>query len=98
MRCSRCRAENRQGRRFCAKCGAPLAPVCPSCGFSNEPDDEFCGGCGVSLHTATGHSRVTNGSTARPSTVKQDPLAGDAGHGSSTSSGIKILRRKEGTS
>ncbi len=32
----------------------------------------------------TDHSRVTNGSAARPSIVKQDPLAGDAVHGSTT--------------
>jgi len=49
MRCARCEAENREGRRFCSKCGAPLAAACTSCGFSNDPGDEFCGGCGHSL-------------------------------------------------
>lgn len=49
MQCSRCGAENRQGRRFCAKCGAPLARACLSCGFANEPDELFCGGCGQAL-------------------------------------------------
>src|SRR6266851_4650151 len=30
MRCSKCAAENRQGRKFCAECGASLsAPVNP---------------------------------------------------------------------
>ncbi len=52
MQCPRCRAENREGRRFCSKCGASLALTCPSCGFSNEPGDEFCGGCGTSLGVA----------------------------------------------
>src|SRR3990172_5932789 len=52
MQCPRCQAENREGRRFCAKCGAPLSSACPSCGFSNEPGDEFCGGCGQSLRAA----------------------------------------------
>ena len=47
MRCPRCSAENRDGRRFCAECGASLALACPACGFSNEPDERFCGGCGV---------------------------------------------------
>ena len=28
---------------------ASLAFVCPSCGFSNEPDEKFCGGCGQPL-------------------------------------------------
>jgi class 3 adenylate cyclase len=49
MQCPRCQAENRQGRRFCAECGASLASSCPSCGFSNEPGEKFCGGCGLSL-------------------------------------------------
>jgi class 3 adenylate cyclase/tetratricopeptide (TPR) repeat protein len=49
MKCPRCQAENRGGRRFCAKCGASLALACPACGFSNEPGEEFCGGCGRPL-------------------------------------------------
>jgi class 3 adenylate cyclase/tetratricopeptide (TPR) repeat protein len=53
MRCSRCHAENREGRRFCAKCAAPLATACPSCGFSNEPGEDFCGGCAAPLTVAS---------------------------------------------
>src|SRR5215470_7264468 len=49
MRCPRCERENREGRRFCAECGASLALACPSCGFSNEPGENFCGGCGARL-------------------------------------------------
>lgn len=49
MACLACGAENRAGRRFCAKCGAPLPVACASCGFANEPRDAFCGGCGADL-------------------------------------------------
>src|SRR5687768_14155144 len=49
MRCIRCQADNREGRRFCTKCGAPLAAPCPVCGFTNEPGDVFCGECGAAL-------------------------------------------------
>jgi class 3 adenylate cyclase/tetratricopeptide (TPR) repeat protein len=49
MQCPRCQAENREGRRFCAECGASLARPCAACGFSNEPGEKFCGGCGVPL-------------------------------------------------
>jgi class 3 adenylate cyclase/tetratricopeptide (TPR) repeat protein len=49
MHCQHCQTDNREGRRFCSKCGAPLALTCGSCGFVNEPGDEFCGGCGTSL-------------------------------------------------
>jgi predicted ATPase/class 3 adenylate cyclase len=49
MQCPRCQARNREGRRFCAECGAALALPCPACGFSNEPGEKFCGGCGQPL-------------------------------------------------
>jgi class 3 adenylate cyclase/tetratricopeptide (TPR) repeat protein len=52
MRCPRCHAENREGRRFCAECGASLAVACPACGFSNEPSERFCGGCGAPLRSS----------------------------------------------
>jgi class 3 adenylate cyclase/tetratricopeptide (TPR) repeat protein len=49
MRCNTCSAENRDGRRFCAQCGAPLQLTCPACGAQNEPGDRFCGACGAEL-------------------------------------------------
>ena len=49
MQCPRCQAQTRQGRRFCAECGASLATAFPSCGFTNEPAEKFCGGCGARL-------------------------------------------------
>jgi class 3 adenylate cyclase/tetratricopeptide (TPR) repeat protein len=52
MLCARCGTENRQGRRFCAECGASLPLACSACGFSNEADEKFCGGCGASLAPA----------------------------------------------
>lgn len=51
MRCTACQSENRDGRRFCAECGTPLAAECAACGFTNEADDKFCGGCGAALST-----------------------------------------------
>ena len=49
MRCARCGADNREGRKFCAKCAAPLARVCSQCGASNEPGEDFCGECAAPL-------------------------------------------------
>jgi len=49
MKCPRCQHDNREGRRFCAECGASLALACSACGFSNEPGEKFCGGCGAPL-------------------------------------------------
>ena len=52
MQCLQCHAENREGRRFCAECGAPLSIACPDCGFANDPGEKFCGGCGKTLSAA----------------------------------------------
>ena len=49
MRCSKCGADNREGRTFCAKCASPLARLCPRCGAANEPDEDFCGECAAPL-------------------------------------------------
>jgi class 3 adenylate cyclase/tetratricopeptide (TPR) repeat protein len=53
MRCSKCDSDNREGRKFCANCGAPLAVTCPKCGASNQPGEKFCGDCGAGLVEAT---------------------------------------------
>jgi predicted ATPase/class 3 adenylate cyclase len=49
MRCAKCGADNREARKFCATCGAPLTLACPRCGASNQPEDKFCGECGAGL-------------------------------------------------
>jgi class 3 adenylate cyclase/tetratricopeptide (TPR) repeat protein len=53
MRCPRCDLDNREGRKFCAKCGAGLGWSCPDCGFANSSGEDFCGGCGRSAGTPT---------------------------------------------
>jgi len=47
--CASCGAENRAARKFCTRCGAPLARTCAACGAANDPDDAFCGECGAAL-------------------------------------------------
>jgi hypothetical protein len=49
MRCSSCSSENREGRKFCAGCGAILSLACAACGASNQPGERFCGECGKPL-------------------------------------------------
>ena len=49
MICSACGSPNREGRKFCAACGAPLAVACPQCGSANLPGERFCGECGRPL-------------------------------------------------
>src|SRR5690242_16010739 len=54
MTCASCGADNREGRKFCAECGSPLAQGCPACGAANEPGEKFCGECGTRLTAGDG--------------------------------------------
>src|SRR6266851_2553501 len=49
MLCPTCGSENREGRKFCAGCGAQLMLSCGSCGAKNQPGERFCGECGKQL-------------------------------------------------
>jgi len=49
MQCTKCKHDNREGRKFCAKCGAKMGWICPKCSFENEADELFCGECGTKL-------------------------------------------------
>ena len=73
MRCAQCQVENREGRRFCAECGAPLALACSSCGFTNEAGEKFCGGCGILLTEPTPASRPTQTTQPRDQTHQVEP-------------------------
>jgi class 3 adenylate cyclase len=70
MRCPGCQHDNREGRRFCAECGASLALACASCGFSNEPDEKFCGGCGAQLGAPAGTGTASQFSSPESYTPK----------------------------
>jgi class 3 adenylate cyclase/predicted ATPase len=79
MTCSRCGAENRPGRKFCARCAAPLAIACPACGAPNEPGDAFCGDCAAALPTGAGQAGATT-----PGPTYGGPAAGSAARPSAT--------------
>ena len=49
MNCQSCGRENREGRKFCAACGARLTMICQACETPNEIGETFCGECGASL-------------------------------------------------
>ncbi|MGE5597073.1 MAG: adenylate/guanylate cyclase domain-containing protein [Hyphomicrobiales bacterium] len=77
MQCPACRAENRDGRKFCAACGATLAPLCAACGARNEPGERFCGECGRPLATGDGRrSRAGRDGERRQLTVMFCDLVG----------------------
>src|SRR4029434_5560536 len=80
MQCPRCRAENREGRRFCGECGLSLASTCPSCGFLNEGSEKFCGGCGRSLTAApaTAEAKFSSPQTYTPKHLAEKILTSKA--------------------
>jgi class 3 adenylate cyclase/tetratricopeptide (TPR) repeat protein len=49
MLCSKCGSDNREGRKFCANCGASLSVTCSKCGASNHAGEKFCGECGAAI-------------------------------------------------
>ena len=79
MVCAKCGTDNREGRRFCAECGAPLAAKCARCGASNEPSEKFCGNCGaqLALQSATSPVLATQTSSVRIATEQPEAVAGD---------------------
>jgi class 3 adenylate cyclase/tetratricopeptide (TPR) repeat protein len=60
MRCAKCGCDNRDGRKFCSKCGVALARQCPRCGASNEPGEDFCGECGAAFAANAGPAATTS--------------------------------------
>src|SRR5712691_5771624 len=74
MRCSKCGGDNRQGRKFCAQCGAAMAARCARCGAPNEPGEKFCGDCGAPLTTPSSQalSTVTAGAAIRVAAEEAD--------------------------
>ncbi|TET44026.1 MAG: zinc-ribbon domain-containing protein, partial [Dehalococcoidia bacterium] len=49
MKCPKCQFDNREGAKFCLRCGAPLGLACPRCGRSVSPEAVFCDECGYDL-------------------------------------------------
>lgn len=52
--CPSCGTSNAPGAKFCANCGASMAPPsidCPSCHAANPASAKFCASCGTSLAT-----------------------------------------------
>jgi len=57
MKCPKCQFDNREGVKFCEKCGARMELVCPSCGAKIPLDRQFCGECGHNLSLPSEPSR-----------------------------------------
>jgi class 3 adenylate cyclase/tetratricopeptide (TPR) repeat protein len=49
MKCPECQFDNREGAKFCKKCGAKLELACPQCKSVFAADSIFCDECGYDL-------------------------------------------------
>jgi predicted ATPase/class 3 adenylate cyclase len=49
MNCPECQFENREGAKFCGKCGYKFEITCPECGTKNQVENNFCDECGSKL-------------------------------------------------
>lgn len=53
LQCTNCGAGVLPGKKFCAKCGSPVAPpaaaACPACKSPLKPGIKFCGKCGAAI-------------------------------------------------
>jgi class 3 adenylate cyclase/tetratricopeptide (TPR) repeat protein len=52
MRCSNCGIENPFSAKFCERCGARLARVCPRCGHELGASAHYCSECGAPVGVA----------------------------------------------
>ncbi len=79
MKCAKCGADNREGRKFCAKCAAALARSCPQCGAFNEPAEDFCGECAAPLAKSSTPSakQASNGPILVAETSASENLEGE---------------------
>ena len=73
MKCPKCETENREGRKYCSKCGSLLQIICPACQAVNEPGEDFCGECGVALPVRATQKTVP-GATSVPAASGTSPL------------------------
>ena len=59
MFCWACRAENKDGSRFCSECGTALSLACPACGGAVEASQKYCNSCGTALQAAPSVEQVS---------------------------------------
>jgi class 3 adenylate cyclase/tetratricopeptide (TPR) repeat protein len=73
--CPRCQADNKDGRKFCTSCGAPLVLSCSNCGSPVEAGDRFCAECGTAVQAAAPAPEAAVQATAPAPVVTAVPAA-----------------------
>lgn len=69
--CSKCKAQNPIGTRFCKKCGAQIGIDCPNCKYLAEAAAKHCSNCGVDLQNALQKKKAEEEECARLAVLQQ---------------------------
>jgi hypothetical protein len=69
--CSKCKAQNPIGTRFCKKCGAQIGIDCPNCKNLAEAAAKHCSNCGVDLQKALQKKKADEEERARLAVLQQ---------------------------
>ena len=77
MRCPQCQFENREGAKFCKKCGNQFELLCPSCGHPYQADSIFCDECGYNFKPAPESSDDISETTSLPFSATTDKPVSD---------------------
>src|SRR2546430_6362100 len=67
MDCPSCGSANREGKKVCGDCGAPLLVCCVACGAENPLGKRFCGDCGAALTPTEGAQASAAARASTPS-------------------------------
>jgi class 3 adenylate cyclase/tetratricopeptide (TPR) repeat protein len=66
MQCPECQFENREGAKFCNKCGYKFDLTCPECGQIDPPESKFCSECGCNLESVKEASNAISDTESLP--------------------------------
>lgn len=75
MKCPKCQFDNREGVKYCERCGTKLELVCPKCRTVLSLDTRFCGQCGEKLIPIQKTTNVTSASLLKVPPFAQGAVA-----------------------
>ncbi len=65
MECPKCQLDNREGAKFCSKCGHKFEILCPECETKTQAGNSFCDECGYNFQPPKETSIEISGDTYR---------------------------------
>ena len=72
MQCPKCQFQNRDGAKFCKKCGYKFEITCPKCNTSNLSDSIFCDECGYDFTKTSAITPKPIETPLKPTTTDQE--------------------------